>query len=64
MSAFESCTADFDKMFWPQVLRGFAEMFCLLPPTRLALETLPHKRVPDASGLFNMMRDADRKIME
>src|SRR4051812_49608300 len=44
-------------MFWPQVLRGFAAMFCLLPPTRLALETLPHKQVPDASGLFNMMRN-------
>jgi len=56
-SAFESRTADFDEMFWPQALRGFAAMFCLLPPTRLALETLPHKQVPDASGLFNMMRN-------
>jgi DHA2 family multidrug resistance protein len=57
MSAFESRTADFDEMFWPQVIRGFAAMFCLLPPTRLALESLPHKQVPDASGLFNMMRN-------
>lgn len=57
MSAFESRTADYDEMFWPQVLRGLAAMFCLLPPTRLALETLPHKQVPDASGLFNMMRN-------
>jgi MFS transporter, DHA2 family, multidrug resistance protein len=57
LSAFESRTADFDEMFWPQVLRGFAAMFCLLPPTRMALETLPHKQVPDASGLFNMMRN-------
>jgi MFS transporter, DHA2 family, multidrug resistance protein len=57
LSAFESRIADFDEMFWPQVLRGFAAMFCLLPPTRLALETLPHKQVPDASGLFNMMRN-------
>ena len=40
LSAFESRTADFDEMFWPQVLRGFAAMFCLLPPTRMALETL------------------------
>jgi DHA2 family multidrug resistance protein len=56
-SAFESRLADYDEMFWPQVLRGFAAMFCLLPPTRLALETLPHKQVPDASGLFNMMRN-------
>lgn len=57
LSAFESRTADYDEMFWPQVLRGLAAMFCLLPPTRLALETLPHKQVPDASGLFNMMRN-------
>ncbi len=56
-SALESPAADYDEMFWPQVLRGFAAMFCLLPPTRLALETLPHKQVPDASGLFNMMRN-------
>ena len=56
-SAFESRSADYDEMFWPQILRGFAAMFCLLPPTRLALETLPHKQVPDASGLFNMMRN-------
>jgi DHA2 family multidrug resistance protein len=57
LSAFESRVADFDEMFWPQVIRGFAAMFCLLPPTRLTLETLPHKQVPDASGLFNMMRN-------
>ena len=56
-SAFDSPAAGFDEMFWPQILRGFAAMFCLLPPTRLALETLPHKQVPDASGLFNMMRN-------
>ena len=32
-------------------------MFCLLPPTRLALGTLPPDRIPDASGLFNLMRN-------
>lgn len=32
-------------------------MFCLLPPTRLALGQLPEERVPDASGLFNLMRN-------
>ncbi len=57
LSAFESRLADYDEMFWPQVLRGAAAMFCLLPPTRLALETLHHKQVQDASGLFNMMRN-------
>jgi DHA2 family multidrug resistance protein len=32
-------------------------MFCLLPPTRLALGHLPPERVADASGLFNLMRN-------
>jgi DHA2 family multidrug resistance protein len=56
-SAFQSRTADFDAMFWPQVLRGIAIMFCLLPPTRLALGALTEAQVPDASGLFNLMRN-------
>ncbi len=56
-SALQSRVADFDEMFWPQVLRGVAIMFCLLPPTRLALGTLSAIQVPDASGLFNLMRN-------
>jgi DHA2 family multidrug resistance protein len=56
-SAFQSRVADFDEMFWPQVLRGVAIMFCLLPPTRLALGSLTAAQVPDASGLFNLMRN-------
>ena len=57
LSAFQSRLADFDEMFWPQVLRGIAIMFCLLPPTRLALGALTAPQVPDASGLFNLMRN-------
>ena len=56
-SAFQSRVADFDEMFWPQVVRGVAVMFCLLPPTRLALGALTEAQVPDASGLFNLMRN-------
>jgi MFS transporter, DHA2 family, multidrug resistance protein len=56
-SAAQSRVADFDEMFWPQVLRGVAIMFCLLPPTRLALGALTETEVPDASGLFNLMRN-------
>ncbi|HXO73098.1 MAG TPA: DHA2 family efflux MFS transporter permease subunit [Bradyrhizobium sp.] len=56
-SAFQSRVADFEEMFWPQVLRGVAIMFCLLPPTRLALGALTATQVPDASGLFNLMRN-------
>ncbi len=57
MSAFENPRSDYDAMFWPQIVRGVAIMFCLLPPTRLALGTLPPERIPDASGLFNLMRN-------
>jgi DHA2 family multidrug resistance protein len=57
LSAWQSRVADFDEMFWPQVLRGIAIMFCLLPPTQLALGALTATQVPDASGLFNLMRN-------
>ncbi|HEY2661403.1 MAG TPA: DHA2 family efflux MFS transporter permease subunit [Caulobacteraceae bacterium] len=57
LSAFETADADFHQMFWPQVCRGVAIMFCLLPPTRLALGRLDPPQVPDASGLFNLMRN-------
>ncbi len=57
LSVFQSRAADFGEMFWPQVARGIAIMFCLLPPTRLALGALTPRQVPDASGLFNLMRN-------
>jgi DHA2 family multidrug resistance protein len=57
LSGFETGDTDFRQMFWPQVLRGVAIMFCLLPPTRLALGRLTPTQVPDASGLFNLMRN-------
>jgi DHA2 family multidrug resistance protein len=44
-------------MLLPQILRGSAIMFCLLPLTRLALGHFPPERVADASGLFNLMRN-------
>lgn len=57
MSAFQTPQTGFDEMVWPQILRGVAIMLCLLPPTRLALGHLDPARVPDASGLFNLMRN-------
>jgi DHA2 family multidrug resistance protein len=57
LSAVQPRTADFDEMFWPQIVRGVAIMFCLLPPTRIALGALPEWEVADASGLFNLMRN-------
>jgi MFS transporter, DHA2 family, multidrug resistance protein len=57
MSAFQPHDADFAEMFGPQVVRGIGIMFCLLPPTRIALGDLPQAEVADASGLFNLMRN-------
>jgi MFS transporter, DHA2 family, multidrug resistance protein len=57
LSAVQPRTADFDEMLWPQIARGVAIMFCLLPPTRFALGALPQGEVADASGLFNLMRN-------
>jgi DHA2 family multidrug resistance protein len=57
LSTFQTRNTDFNGMFWPQIIRGVAIMFCLLPPTRLALGSLSEAKVPDASGLFNLMRN-------
>jgi MFS transporter, DHA2 family, multidrug resistance protein len=57
LSGMQTRTTDFDEMFWPQVVRGCAIMFCILPPTQLALGHLAKSAVEDASGLFNLMRN-------
>jgi MFS transporter, DHA2 family, multidrug resistance protein len=57
VNGFATSATDFDGLFWPQILRGGAMMFCLLPATRLALEEWPATEVADASGLFNLMRN-------
>jgi MFS transporter, DHA2 family, multidrug resistance protein len=57
LSSFQTRDTDFDQMFWPQLVRGCAIMFCILPPTQLALGHLAKAAVEDASGLFNLMRN-------
>jgi DHA2 family multidrug resistance protein len=57
MSAWQPADAGFREMLWPQLVRGVAIMFCLLPPTRLALGHLEPLRIPDASAVFNLMRN-------
>jgi DHA2 family multidrug resistance protein len=56
-NGFATFDTDFDGLFWPQVLRGGATMLCLLPTTRLALGQQPDALIPNASGLFNLMRN-------
>ncbi|HEY5083826.1 MAG TPA: DHA2 family efflux MFS transporter permease subunit [Rhizomicrobium sp.] len=56
-NGFTTQTSDFNQLFWPQVMRGLAMMFCLLPSTRCALEHWQPEEVAEASGLFNLMRN-------
>ena len=57
MSGFETRETDYDAIFVPQVIRGIAIMFCLAPPTRIALGHLALADIPNASGLFNVARN-------
>lgn len=57
MSGFQTRDTDYDAMFWPQVVRGIAIMFCLVPPIRIALGHLTMAAIPNASGLFNVARN-------
>ena len=57
LSARQTPDTGFNEMILPQILRGSAIMFCLLPPTRLALGQLSERLVADGSGVFNLMRN-------
>jgi DHA2 family multidrug resistance protein len=57
LSTRQTPQTDAAQMVLPQVLRGAAIMFCLLPPTRLAMGQLSTPLVADGSGLFNLMRN-------
>jgi DHA2 family multidrug resistance protein len=45
------------QLFWPQFLRGFSMMFCIVPATNMALGAVPPERLKMASALFNTMRN-------
>lgn len=57
LSTQQKVNTDAMEMMVPQIMRGTAIMFCLLPPTRLALGQLSERLVADGSGLFNLMRN-------
>jgi DHA2 family multidrug resistance protein len=56
-NAFETPRSDFSDLFWPQVLRGAAVLFCILPITNVALDAQPAAHLANASGLLNLMRN-------
>ncbi|MEN8260622.1 MAG: DHA2 family efflux MFS transporter permease subunit [Pseudomonadota bacterium] len=57
MNSGMTAEAGYWDFFWPQAIRGFALMFCFLPINTLALGTLPHDEIKNASGLYNLMRN-------
>src|SRR5205085_7615751 len=56
-NGFMTFETEFWGLFWQQLLRGAAIMLCLLPSTALALSGFDPLRVPNGSGLFNLMRN-------
>ena len=51
-----TAVSGYEHLLWPQVLRGMSMMFCLSAITDLALGRLPMEAVPNASGLYSLMR--------
>ncbi|WP_254063296.1 DHA2 family efflux MFS transporter permease subunit [Rhodanobacter sp. L36] len=47
----------FAALFWPQALRGFAIMLCIVPSVTMALSGFAMAELRYASGLFNLMRN-------
>jgi MFS transporter, DHA2 family, multidrug resistance protein len=47
----------FGSLLWPQVLRGFATMLCIVPAVNMALAGFAMAELRYASGLFNLMRN-------
>src|SRR5207237_9545074 len=56
-NGFMTFETDFWGLFWQQLVRGAAVMLCLLPTTSVALGGFDPFLVPNASGLFNLMRN-------
>ncbi len=47
----------FDELLLPQIMRGAALMFCIVPINVIALGTLPPAELKNASGLYNLTRN-------
>jgi DHA2 family multidrug resistance protein len=47
----------FNELLVPQVVRGFALMFCYLPANLIALSNVPPDKLKNAAGLYNLTRD-------
>ncbi len=57
INAFQTPRTDYAQLLLPQILRGAALLFCVLPITNVALDELPAEELSNASGLLNFMRN-------
>jgi DHA2 family multidrug resistance protein len=57
MFSFMTPEWGFAALFWPQVVRSFAIMLCIVPSVGLALGNFEGPELRYASGLFNLMRN-------
>jgi len=61
MSHFTTVSGQAD-FFWPLVLRGIGLGLVFVPLTNLALADLPMSKIPNGTGLFNLMRQLGGSI--
>lgn len=57
LNGFLTADSQFWEFFVPQMLRGFALMFCFLPINSMALGSLKKEELQNASGIYNLMRN-------
>ena len=57
MFSFMTPEWGFAALFWPQAVRSFAIMLCIVPSVNLALAGFEGVELRYASGLFNLMRN-------
>ena len=57
LSGLQTPETDFSAMFWPQVISRTRDHVLFASADASALGHLAASRVPDASGLFNLMRN-------
>ncbi|MFK8039947.1 MAG: DHA2 family efflux MFS transporter permease subunit [Rickettsiaceae bacterium] len=57
MNGFLSIDARFWEFFVPQLLRGMSVMFCFIPINSITLGLLKKEEIPNASGIYNLVRN-------
>ena len=57
LSSLVTAQWGFAELLWPQAVRGFAIMLCIVPTVGMALDGFAMAELRYASGLFNLMRN-------